>query len=69
MPDYPFTGGPVYPIDFTLKSPDVMRTVLIVLIFRRPPCVRPPPPSIKRRRKRASWEPQYLLEILGPLRC
>jgi predicted transposase YbfD/YdcC len=24
--------------------------------------------SIKRRRKRASWDPQYLLEILGPLR-
>jgi predicted transposase YbfD/YdcC len=25
--------------------------------------------SIKRRRKRASWDPKYLLEILGPLRC
>jgi predicted transposase YbfD/YdcC len=25
--------------------------------------------SIKRRRKCASWDPQYLLEILGPLRC
>jgi hypothetical protein len=25
--------------------------------------------SIKRRRKRASWDPQYMLEILGPLRC
>src|ERR1700692_2520559 len=25
--------------------------------------------SIKRRRKRASWDPQYLLEILGPLQC
>jgi predicted transposase YbfD/YdcC len=25
--------------------------------------------SIKRRRKRAAWDPQYLLEILGPLRC
>lgn len=25
--------------------------------------------SIKRRRKRASWDPQYLLGILGPLRC
>jgi hypothetical protein len=25
--------------------------------------------SIKRRRKRASWDLQYLLEILGPLRC
>jgi hypothetical protein len=25
--------------------------------------------SIKRRRKRASWDPQYLLDILGPLRC
>jgi hypothetical protein len=25
--------------------------------------------SIKLRRKRASWDPQYLLEILGPLRC
>jgi predicted transposase YbfD/YdcC len=25
--------------------------------------------SIKRRRKRASWDPQYLLQILGPLRC
>ena len=25
--------------------------------------------SIKRRRKRASWDPQYLLEILGRLRC
>jgi hypothetical protein len=25
--------------------------------------------SIKRRRKRASWDPQYLLEILGPRRC
>jgi len=24
--------------------------------------------SIKRRRKRASWDPKYLLEILGPLR-
>jgi predicted transposase YbfD/YdcC len=24
--------------------------------------------SIKRRRKRASWDPQYLLEILGPPR-
>ena len=24
--------------------------------------------SIKRRRKRASWDPQYLLDILGPLR-
>jgi predicted transposase YbfD/YdcC len=24
--------------------------------------------SIKRRRKRASWDPQYLLEILGPIR-
>ena len=24
--------------------------------------------SIKRRRKRASWDPQYLLEILGPTR-
>jgi predicted transposase YbfD/YdcC len=24
--------------------------------------------SIKRRRKRASWDPQYLLQILGPLR-
>jgi hypothetical protein len=23
--------------------------------------------SIKRRRKRASWDPKYLLEILGPL--
>jgi hypothetical protein len=22
--------------------------------------------SIKRRRKRAAWDPQYLLEILGP---
>jgi predicted transposase YbfD/YdcC len=25
--------------------------------------------SIKRRRKRASWDPRYLLEILGPVRC
>jgi hypothetical protein len=25
--------------------------------------------SIKRRRKRASWDPQYLPQILGPLRC
>ena len=25
--------------------------------------------SIKRRRKRASWDPKYLLEILGPRRC
>jgi predicted transposase YbfD/YdcC len=25
--------------------------------------------SIKRRRKRASWDTQYLLQILGPLRC
>jgi predicted transposase YbfD/YdcC len=25
--------------------------------------------SIKRRRKRASWDPQYLLQILQPLRC
>lgn len=25
--------------------------------------------SIKRRRKRASWDPQYLLQILGPIRC
>lgn len=25
--------------------------------------------SIKRRRKRASWDPEYLLQILGPLRC
>jgi predicted transposase YbfD/YdcC len=25
--------------------------------------------SIKRRRKRASWDPYYLLQILGPLRC
>ena len=25
--------------------------------------------SIKRRRKRASWDPGYLLKILGPLRC
>ena len=25
--------------------------------------------SIKRRRKRASWDPKYLLEILGPTRC
>ena len=25
--------------------------------------------SIKRRRKRAAWDPQYLLEILGPLQC
>jgi predicted transposase YbfD/YdcC len=25
--------------------------------------------SIKRRRKRASWDPQYLLAILGPLQC
>jgi predicted transposase YbfD/YdcC len=25
--------------------------------------------SIKRRRKRAAWDPHYLLEILGPLRC
>jgi len=25
--------------------------------------------SIKRRRKRASWDPDYLLQILGPLRC
>jgi len=24
--------------------------------------------SIKRRRKRASYDPQYLLEILGPVR-
>jgi predicted transposase YbfD/YdcC len=24
--------------------------------------------SIKRRRKRASWDPKYLMEILGPLR-
>jgi len=24
--------------------------------------------SIKRRRKRASYDPQYLLEILGPMR-
>jgi predicted transposase YbfD/YdcC len=24
--------------------------------------------SIKRRRKRAPWDPQYLLDILGPLR-
>ena len=23
--------------------------------------------SIKRRRKRAAWDPQYLLDILGPL--
>jgi predicted transposase YbfD/YdcC len=25
--------------------------------------------SIKRRRKRASWDPDYLLQILGPMRC
>jgi len=25
--------------------------------------------SIKRRRKRAAWDPNYLLQILGPLRC
>jgi predicted transposase YbfD/YdcC len=25
--------------------------------------------SIKRRRKRAAWDPKYLLDILGPLRC
>jgi len=25
--------------------------------------------SIKRRRKRASWDPQYLLQILQPIRC
>jgi len=25
--------------------------------------------SIKRRRKKASWDPDYLLQILGPLRC
>ena len=25
--------------------------------------------SIKRRRKRAAYDPQYLLQILGPLRC
>ncbi|MGH8338614.1 MAG: ISAs1 family transposase [Gammaproteobacteria bacterium] len=25
--------------------------------------------SIKRRRRRASWDPQYLLQILEPLRC
>jgi hypothetical protein len=25
--------------------------------------------SIKRRRKRASWDPQYLLQILGLSRC
>ncbi len=25
--------------------------------------------SIKRRRKRAAWDPKYLLEILGLLRC
>jgi predicted transposase YbfD/YdcC len=25
--------------------------------------------SIKRRRKRASWDPGYLLQILGPIRC
>ncbi len=25
--------------------------------------------SIKRRRKRAAWDPQYLLQILGPLHC
>ena len=25
--------------------------------------------SIKRRRKRAAWDPTYLLQILGPLRC
>lgn len=25
--------------------------------------------SIKRRRKRASWDPEYLLHILGPIRC
>jgi predicted transposase YbfD/YdcC len=25
--------------------------------------------SIRRRRKRASWDPDYLLQILGPLRC
>ena len=25
--------------------------------------------SIKRRRKRAAWDPQYLLQILGPPRC
>jgi predicted transposase YbfD/YdcC len=25
--------------------------------------------SIKRRRKRASWDPKYLLDILGPVRC
>jgi predicted transposase YbfD/YdcC len=25
--------------------------------------------SIKRRRKQASWNPQYLLQILGPIRC
>ena len=25
--------------------------------------------SIKQRRKRASWDPKYLLEILGPRRC
>jgi hypothetical protein len=25
--------------------------------------------SIKRRRKRAAWDPKYLLEILGPMRC
>ncbi len=25
--------------------------------------------SIKRRRNRASWDPEYLLQIPGPLRC
>ena len=25
--------------------------------------------AIKRRRKRAAWDPEYLLQILGPLRC
>jgi predicted transposase YbfD/YdcC len=25
--------------------------------------------SIKRRRKRASWDPKYLLDILGPVQC
>jgi hypothetical protein len=25
--------------------------------------------SIKRRRKRAAWDPKYLLDKLGPLRC
>jgi hypothetical protein len=43
----------------------VKRVLRIVPFVREIPRVQER--SIKRRRKRAAWDPQYLLDTLGPL--